>query len=104
MNALQVGPGLDTKSQLGPSVSIKERDKVAALVDQAIASGATVETGGKVPTGPGAFYPATVIHVEVGTKFSDQLLPSSPSKMMTRQFDWPTPVLTDSSVTSSPAT
>jgi succinate-semialdehyde dehydrogenase/glutarate-semialdehyde dehydrogenase len=71
MNALQVGPGLDTKSQLGPSVSIKERDKVAALVDQAIDSGATVETGGKVPTGPGAFYPATVIHVEVGNPILD---------------------------------
>jgi succinate-semialdehyde dehydrogenase/glutarate-semialdehyde dehydrogenase len=66
MSALQVGPGLDTKSQLGPSVSVKERDKVAALVDQAIASGATVVTGGQTPAGPGAFYPATVINVEVG--------------------------------------
>jgi succinate-semialdehyde dehydrogenase/glutarate-semialdehyde dehydrogenase len=66
MSALQVGPGLDTKSQLGPSVSVKERDKVAALVEQAIASGATVVTGGQTPAGPGAFYPATVINVEVG--------------------------------------
>ncbi len=71
MSALVVGPGLDTNNQLGPSVSVKERDKIAALVDQAIADGASVQTGGKLPAGPGAFYPATVISVGVGNSILD---------------------------------
>lgn len=71
MGALVVGPGLDTKNQLGPSVSVKERDKIAALVDQAIADGASVQTGGKLPAGPGAFYPATVMNVGVGNSILD---------------------------------
>ncbi len=71
MGALVVGPGLDTKNQLGPSVSVKERDKIAALVDQAVADGASVQTGGKLPAGPGAFYPATVMSVGVGNSILD---------------------------------
>lgn len=71
MSALVVGPGLDTNNQLGPSVSVKERDKIAALVDQAVADGASVQTGGKLPAGPGAFYPATVMNVGVGNSILD---------------------------------
>ena len=51
-------------AQLGASVSVKERDKIASLVDKSIISGAQVKTGGKTPEGIGAFYPATVLIVD----------------------------------------
>ena len=63
MAAFVVGRGTDTTTTLGASVSVKERNKIAELVDQAIAAGAKVETGGKTPDGEGAFYPATVLSV-----------------------------------------
>jgi succinate-semialdehyde dehydrogenase/glutarate-semialdehyde dehydrogenase len=63
MSAFVVGRGTDATTTLGASVSIKERNKIAELVDQAIAAGAKVETGGKTPDGQGAFYPATVLSV-----------------------------------------
>jgi succinate-semialdehyde dehydrogenase/glutarate-semialdehyde dehydrogenase len=63
MAAFVVGRGTDATTTLGASVSVKERNKIAELVDQAIAAGARVETGGKTPDGLGAFYPATVLSV-----------------------------------------
>jgi succinate-semialdehyde dehydrogenase/glutarate-semialdehyde dehydrogenase len=63
MSAFVVGRGTDATTTLGASVSVKERNKIAELVDQSIAAGAKVETGGKTPDGPGAFYPATVLSV-----------------------------------------
>lgn len=61
MAGVTMGPGLTEGIQLGASVSIGERDKIARLVAEAVNDGATVLTGGSVPEGPGAFYPATVI-------------------------------------------
>ena len=61
MASIQMGPGLAAGSQLGPLVSVKERDKVAELVDMALGDGATPLVGGVTPDGPGAFYPATVL-------------------------------------------
>lgn len=58
--AVSVGSGLDRSHQLGALVSVVERDKVAALVDSAVADGATVVRGG---TGSelGAFYDPTLL-------------------------------------------
>jgi succinate-semialdehyde dehydrogenase/glutarate-semialdehyde dehydrogenase len=64
MAALKMDNGLTEGAQLGASVSLKERNKIADLVDAAVASGATIHTGAKTPDGAGAFYPATVISVE----------------------------------------
>ncbi|GII24748.1 NAD-dependent succinate-semialdehyde dehydrogenase [Planosporangium mesophilum] len=61
MSALAVGPGADPANGLGASVSVGERDKIAELVDEAVAGGARAETGGGPIAGPGAFYPATVL-------------------------------------------
>lgn len=61
MAALKVGPGLTPGVQLGPLVDSASRDKVARLVDGATAAGATVTTGGAVPSGRGYFYPPTVL-------------------------------------------
>ena len=64
MGAFVMGRGRDTGVQLGASVSIKERNKIAELVDSSVKAGAKVLTGGMTPDGPGAFYPATVLEVD----------------------------------------
>jgi len=56
--------GLTAGAQLGASVSVKERNKIAELVDLSISAGGKVETGAKIPDGEGAFYPATVLTVQ----------------------------------------
>jgi succinate-semialdehyde dehydrogenase/glutarate-semialdehyde dehydrogenase len=65
MAALKMGNGLDPDVRLGPLVDAATRAKVARLVDAAVAAGAHVHTGGTVPSGPGFFYPPTVLdHVD----------------------------------------
>lgn len=64
MAGLVMGPGMDSGVNLGASVSLKERDKIAALVGSAVSEGAKITTGGKLPEGAGAFYPATVLTCE----------------------------------------
>ncbi len=64
MDALHMGAPLEAGMNLGASVSLKERDKIAALVDMAVKQGGLVMTGGKVPDRAGAFYPATVLTVK----------------------------------------
>jgi len=64
MSQLKMGKGTDAGIQLGASVSIKERNKIAELVDAAVKAGGKLHTGGTTPDGDGAFYPATVISVD----------------------------------------
>jgi succinate-semialdehyde dehydrogenase/glutarate-semialdehyde dehydrogenase len=63
MSELKLAPGLSEGAQLGASVSIKERNKIADLVDAAKAEGGKINLGGAKPEGKGAFYPATVLTV-----------------------------------------
>jgi succinate-semialdehyde dehydrogenase/glutarate-semialdehyde dehydrogenase len=63
MGNLKVAPGLTEGAQLGASVSLKERNKIADLVDEAKSAGASIHLGGIKPEGVGAFYPATVLTV-----------------------------------------
>jgi len=63
MSELKMASGITAGAQLGASVSIKERDKIASLVEASISNGAQIKTGGKTPEGDGAFYPATVLTV-----------------------------------------
>jgi succinate-semialdehyde dehydrogenase / glutarate-semialdehyde dehydrogenase len=63
MGALKVAPGLEAGAQLGASVSVKERNKIARLVDDSVANGAKINVGGKSIDGSGAFYPTTVLTV-----------------------------------------
>ncbi|WP_067672201.1 NAD-dependent succinate-semialdehyde dehydrogenase [Nocardia miyunensis] len=57
----KLGPGADPDSTLGPLINADQLDTVSELVDDAVAKGAQVRTGGKAPGGPGYFYPATVL-------------------------------------------
>ena len=63
MGGLKVAPGLEAGAQLGASVSVKERNKIAQLVDDSVTSGAKINVGGKAVEGSGAFYQATVLTV-----------------------------------------
>ncbi len=65
MSELKMGAGLSEGAQLGASVSVKERNKIADLVDAAKAQGGTLNLGGVKPDGKGAFYPATVLTVAI---------------------------------------
>jgi acyl-CoA reductase-like NAD-dependent aldehyde dehydrogenase len=60
--ALRVGSGLG-KVDIGPMASRRERDRVAALVDRAVAAGARVVCGAQVPAHcpRGWFYAPTVL-------------------------------------------
>ncbi len=64
MGGLKMADGTSSGAQLGASVSVKERNKIAELVDSSVAAGGEVKTGGKLPAGAGAFYPATVLSVD----------------------------------------
>jgi succinate-semialdehyde dehydrogenase/glutarate-semialdehyde dehydrogenase len=60
LSAYRVGSGLDRENQLGALVSVSERDKVAELVDAALADGAVAVTGGTASE-TGAFYAPTLL-------------------------------------------
>jgi len=64
MGGLKMAAGTSSGAQLGASVSVKERNKIAELVESSVAAGGAVKTGGKSPVGAGAFYPATVLSVK----------------------------------------
>jgi len=64
MGSLKMAAGTSPGAQLGASVSVKERNKIAELVDTSVAAGGVVKTGGKSPLSAGAFYPATVLSVK----------------------------------------
>jgi len=61
MGALKMGNGLDPDVRVGPLVDEATRAKVVRLVDAAVGAGARVQLGGRLPSGPGFFYPATVL-------------------------------------------
>jgi succinate-semialdehyde dehydrogenase/glutarate-semialdehyde dehydrogenase len=64
MGILKMAPGTTVGAQLGASVSVNERNKIADLVDASVTAGGQLKTGGKSPGGIGAFYPATVLSVK----------------------------------------
>ncbi|WP_242454683.1 aldehyde dehydrogenase family protein [Bailinhaonella thermotolerans] len=59
--ALRRGPGLGEGVELGPLVDRAQRDAVHRHVTGAVSAGARLLTGGEIPEGDGAFYPATVL-------------------------------------------
>ena len=61
MDALVVGDPMDEATDVGPLATAAGRDDLAELVDDAVAKGAEVLTGGGAPEGPGWFYSPTVL-------------------------------------------
>ena len=61
MGALTLGRGTEEGVDVGPLVDEKSRDKVSALVDDAVGKGARVVVGGSAREGAGWFYEPTVL-------------------------------------------
>jgi len=57
VKALKVGDPLDEKTEMGPLISADHRQKVAAYLDD----GARVAIRGSAPSGPGYWFPPTVL-------------------------------------------
>jgi succinate-semialdehyde dehydrogenase / glutarate-semialdehyde dehydrogenase len=70
--ALKVGNGLDEASDVGPLIDTGAVAKVQEHIDDALAKGATVLTGGKPASGGACFYEPTVL-----TNVSDDALVAS---------------------------
>jgi succinate-semialdehyde dehydrogenase / glutarate-semialdehyde dehydrogenase len=61
MSEVVVGDPMDPKTVLGPLVSEEQRDLIDAQVEDSLAKGATVRTGGKKIEGKGFYYEPTVL-------------------------------------------
>jgi succinate-semialdehyde dehydrogenase/glutarate-semialdehyde dehydrogenase len=61
MAKLRVGAGTDEQTQLGPMVSARAVEGIAAKVESSVAAGAIAVLGGERLDRPGFFYPATVL-------------------------------------------
>ena len=61
MGRLVMGPGTAEDTQLGPMINKRAVEGIADKVDRTVAAGATAVLGGTRPSGPGFFYPATVL-------------------------------------------
>ena len=61
MAGLTIGYDRRPDAQVGPLISIREREKVAGLVEAAVSGGAEVVTGGRAPECRGYFYEPTVL-------------------------------------------
>lgn len=55
------GDPRDERSDIGPMARIDLRDQIHQQVEQSVAQGASLLAGGKLPSGEGAYYPATVL-------------------------------------------
>jgi len=58
---LKVGDPMDESTGMGPLCSVAARDGIAAQVDKAVKAGAKIPYGGRVVSGPGAFYQPTIL-------------------------------------------
>ncbi|MDX1696464.1 MAG: aldehyde dehydrogenase family protein, partial [Ketobacteraceae bacterium] len=61
MEALPMGNPRDESTRIGPIARPDLRDNLARQVEETIAAGARCVLGGKVPEGPGYFYPPTLL-------------------------------------------
>lgn len=61
VGSLRMGPPAEPGTDIGPLVSEARRLKVHAQVQDAVARGAKILTGGILPEGPGYYYPPTVL-------------------------------------------
>jgi succinate-semialdehyde dehydrogenase/glutarate-semialdehyde dehydrogenase len=61
MTRLKVGDPMDPSVDVGPLARADLRDTLAAQVDETVARGARVLTGGRPSPGPGYIYPPTVL-------------------------------------------
>lgn len=75
MRAAKMGDPMNEENSIGPQARRDLRDELHEQVVKSIAGGARCLLGGKIPEGPGAYYPATVLtDVKKGVlAYSDEL-------------------------------
>jgi succinate-semialdehyde dehydrogenase/glutarate-semialdehyde dehydrogenase len=61
MQSYAMGDPRDEATKLGPLQSVRARDEVHAQVEESLARGARLLSGGRIPDRPGAWYPPTVL-------------------------------------------
>jgi succinate-semialdehyde dehydrogenase/glutarate-semialdehyde dehydrogenase len=61
MEARKVGDPLDPATTIGPQARLDLRANLHRQVEESVARGAQLVLGGRLPDGPGAFYPPTVL-------------------------------------------
>lgn len=72
-SAMRMGDGMQPGIAMGPIQNRMQFDKVAALVDDARANGATIVCGGQPVGGPGYFYPLTLVtDIKDGARLVDE--------------------------------
>ena len=61
MRAIKFGDPMDKATKIGPMARHDLRDALHEQVERSVAKGAKLLLGGKIPAGPGAYYPPTVL-------------------------------------------
>lgn len=61
LQSLKMGRGTEENNEVGPLISETQRQKVDELAHDAIERGAIAHCGGRLPDGPGYFYPPTLL-------------------------------------------
>jgi succinate-semialdehyde dehydrogenase/glutarate-semialdehyde dehydrogenase len=89
MRALRVGDPLDEQTQIGPLATQGIRDDLAKQVDETVARGARLLTGGKAPVRNGWFYEPTVLEniPEDSPAYRDELFGPVASLFRARDAD-----------------
>lgn len=59
--ALKIGPTEEPETQIGPTISARQRERVLAYIDGALGEGATAITGGRAVPGSGYYVQPTVL-------------------------------------------
>jgi acyl-CoA reductase-like NAD-dependent aldehyde dehydrogenase len=75
-NMVKVGNPAEEDTKMGPLITKAQQDKVKGYVDRAIAAGATVVTGGKIPENleKGFFFEPTVLIVDENSEIAQEEL------------------------------
>nr|WP_315245804.1 aldehyde dehydrogenase [uncultured Albidiferax sp.] len=61
LSAHAYGSRTEQPQHMGPLVSASAREGIHAMVERALQAGAQLECGGSIPSGPGYFYPPTLL-------------------------------------------
>ena len=87
--ALKIGPGTDTANDLGAMVSVKERDKIHELLDEAAGEGAVLNASSVAPSEGAFIAPYVVRGVEHGSVLTRNEIfgPVAPIVSFTDQAD-----------------
>lgn len=59
--AVAIGAPGDMATEVGPLCTQRQRARIQAIVEDSIAAGATLVTGGQTPPGAGFYYPPTIL-------------------------------------------